>query len=56
MLYTSGMLGGVLVTTTIIMKKTKKYKRMDQKQKKKVNSILYLSMLLTGLFLLTTFI
>ncbi|MFX0003403.1 MAG: hypothetical protein ACFE9J_07960 [Candidatus Hermodarchaeota archaeon] len=56
MLYTSGILVGVLGTATITVKNTKKYKRIDKKQKKKVNSILYLSLLLTGLLLLTAFI
>jgi len=56
MLYTGGILVGALGTATITLKNTKKYKRMEKKQKKKVNSILYLSLLLTGLFLLTAFI
>ncbi|MFX0104204.1 MAG: hypothetical protein ACFE75_01780, partial [Candidatus Hodarchaeota archaeon] len=56
MLYTSGILVGVLGTATITAKNTKKYKRMDQKQKKKLNGVLYLSLLLSGLLLLTSFI
>ncbi|MFX0005997.1 MAG: hypothetical protein ACFFAV_04620 [Candidatus Hermodarchaeota archaeon] len=56
MFYTGAISIGALGTATFTVKKTKKYKRMDQKQKKKVNSILYLSFLLTGLILLTSFI
>jgi len=56
MLITTGTLGSVIGITTVSVKKSKKYKRMDNKQKKKVNSIFYLSLLLTGLFLLTSFI
>ncbi|MFX0105325.1 MAG: hypothetical protein ACFE75_07535, partial [Candidatus Hodarchaeota archaeon] len=56
LLITSGTIVGTLGITTISVKKSKKYKRMDSKQKKKLNAILYLSLLLTGLLLLTSFI
>ncbi|MFX0087994.1 MAG: hypothetical protein ACFFAU_20240, partial [Candidatus Hodarchaeota archaeon] len=56
LLITTGTIEGILGISTISVKKNKKYKRMDRKQKRKLNTILYLSMLLTGLFLLTSFI
>ncbi|MFX1470498.1 MAG: hypothetical protein ACFFB8_17780, partial [Promethearchaeota archaeon] len=56
MLITAGAIEGILGISTISIKKNKKFKRMDKKQKMKLNSILYLSMLLTGLLLLTSFI
>jgi hypothetical protein len=56
LLATAGTTGGVLAITTISMKKSKKYKRMDDKQKKKASAILYLSILLTGLLAITSFI
>ncbi|MHA2281377.1 MAG: beta strand repeat-containing protein [Promethearchaeota archaeon] len=56
MLYTGGILIGVLGTATITTKRTKKYKRMDQTQKKKLNYVLYLSLLLSGLLLFTSII
>ncbi|MFX0002960.1 MAG: hypothetical protein ACFE9J_05700, partial [Candidatus Hermodarchaeota archaeon] len=51
---TSGTIGGILGIITIGANKTKKFKRMNKKQKKKINTILYLSLLLSGLFLLTS--
>jgi hypothetical protein len=54
MLISSGAVGGILVITTISVTKNKKFKRLDKKQKKKVNAILYLSSLITVLLLLTS--
>ncbi|MFW9820626.1 MAG: hypothetical protein ACFFE5_13535, partial [Candidatus Thorarchaeota archaeon] len=56
LLFTSGTLLCTLGITTISIKKGKKYKRMDSKQKKKLNAILYLSFLLLGLLSLASFI
>ncbi|MFX1349063.1 MAG: hypothetical protein ACFE92_10360, partial [Promethearchaeota archaeon] len=56
MLITTTTSAGILGIATIILRKSKKYKRMDQKQKKKANAVLYLSLLLTGLLLMTSFI
>ncbi|MFW9770787.1 MAG: hypothetical protein ACFFEO_01270 [Candidatus Thorarchaeota archaeon] len=53
---TTGIAESVLFVSLISLKKNKRYKRMDKRQKKRLNSILYLSLLLTGLFLLTSFI
>ncbi|MFX1258797.1 MAG: hypothetical protein ACFFAN_13130 [Promethearchaeota archaeon] len=49
-------IGFALGISTFGLKKSKKYKRLDQHQKKKLNSILYLSILLTGLLILISLI
>jgi len=49
----TGAIGGVLGITTIIVKSNKKYKRMDRKQKRKLDSIFFLSLTLIGLLLLS---
>ncbi|MFX0039931.1 MAG: hypothetical protein ACFFB9_02630, partial [Promethearchaeota archaeon] len=56
LLITTGSFGGVLGITNISFKKSKKYKRLDNKQKKKISAILNLSLLLIGLIALTSFI
>ncbi|MHA2281378.1 MAG: lamin tail domain-containing protein [Promethearchaeota archaeon] len=49
-----GTSGCVIGITTIIKKTSKKYKRIEQKQKKKIDALIYLSLLLISLTLLTS--
>ncbi|MFX0003405.1 MAG: hypothetical protein ACFE9J_07970 [Candidatus Hermodarchaeota archaeon] len=49
----TGATGGILGITIIIAKSNKKYKRMDQKQKRKLDSIFLLSLTLISLLLLS---
>jgi hypothetical protein len=52
----TGTLGGIFSITFFVIRTSKKYKRMDQKQKKKVNAIFYLALTLISLLLLSSFI
>ncbi|MFX1344018.1 MAG: Ig-like domain-containing protein, partial [Promethearchaeota archaeon] len=49
----AGTVEGILGITTISMNTSKKFKRINKKQKKKLNSIFYLALTLGGLLLFT---
>ncbi|MFX0104203.1 MAG: lamin tail domain-containing protein [Candidatus Hodarchaeota archaeon] len=52
----TGSLGGILGITIFVKRSSKNYKRMDQKQKKKIDALMYLSLTLIILLLLSFFV